>query len=252
MKLKPLYILSLLLLFFSCTSMNKGILKKQRDNKAFDKYEDVYDEFVYYNIDLKFKLEFDSDWRIKHEYRHFDRFQKKYASFILSDESEVLFIGFNEEKKIGIKATAEKSSLAPPDYFGELRNLTGQILHTYNPNFMNVTELTLKNIGTFHAEYEIKIQNNVFRFRTIIFRKESHIIKIDIWTEKNNFTFNTLYIDNILQSVDVLDEDQLEVISREKEKSENPDGEKEQNDEGKEGDKEDTPEIEIEEIKSDE
>lgn len=212
MKQNVLYISFLIVLLFSCSTFNMGIFEKQRDQKSFDKYKDVYKDYIYNNIILKFKLEFDSDWHIKNEYRHFDRFQKKYASFFISEESEVLFIGFNEDKKIGIKATAERTSLSPQEYFAQLRNLTGAVISQYKPSFNQIAELTLKNIGTFHAEYEISLQNIVFKFRTIIFRKENHVIKIDIWSEKSKFESDSLYIDNILQSVDVLDEDQLKAL----------------------------------------
>lgn len=205
-----------LILPFSCSTFSGSFVNRQRDLKNFDKYTDIIDEFIYYNISLKFKLEFDGDWHIKNEYKHFDRFQKKYASFFVSEESEVLFIGFNEVKKIGIKATAEKSTLSPKDYFEELRSVSGSVLMQYKPVFIKTDDLTLQNIGTYHAEYEVTLNNSSFTFFTILFKKDNFIIKLDIWSDKEKFADNSVYIDTILQSIDTLDDRQVEELTRDK------------------------------------
>ena len=188
----------LLFYFFSCHSLNKN------NQDKYDRFDDQYNNFKYINNSLRLTVEFDGDWLIIPKYSNFNDFQKMYSKYFSSDYSEVLFIGFNDVKKIGARCTCESLGLKDEEYYENLNFLFTK-LKDYKITVIENKEISLPNIKGIHLILETYLNdNNIFIFDSIIFSDKSYNFKFDMWTEKEEYENKKDYILNIFKTIDFL------------------------------------------------
>lgn len=201
MKFFKIIIFSMLIL--SCRSFDNSL---NNPNKIkYDKFNDKIIDSHYYNEALDLHIFFDSDWNLKIYYKYFDKFEKKYASLIGSEYGEVLFIGQNNRRKLGIRAVCETLGLSNIEYFESLKEQAKSQFNNYEIKFIQEENVTFTNYEGYHIIMEATIsENNIFVYDSVIFKKGLNNIKIDIWSEKNNYdnNDNKNYIFNIYNSFD--------------------------------------------------
>ena len=188
----------LLFYFFSCHSLNKN------NQDKYDRFDDQYNNFKYINNSLRLTVEFDGDWLIIPKYSNFNDFQKMYSKYFSSDYSEVLFIGFNDVKKIGARCTCESLGLKDEEYYENLNFLFTK-LKDYKITVIENKEISLPNIKGIHLILETYLNdNNIFIFDSIIFSDKSYNFKFDMWTEKEEYENKKDYILNVFKTIDFL------------------------------------------------
>lgn len=192
--------------FISCKTKAEKTKELEQIKKICNKYEDEYTDYKYLNKKLGLTMEFNSDWVINTDYENFDDFQKKYAIYFSSDISEVLFVGYNNEKKIGIRCTCEELGLTNEKYFELIKISTKEEIQKYKIVFTEENEEAIfKNIKGLLAVFETTINsNNIFVFNTFIFSKDGFNYKIDIWIEKDLYEIEKSYINTVLDTIDFI------------------------------------------------
>lgn len=205
-KIKPplLLITMLLLSLSSCKGRGDILGTVDRKEPQYDKYEDSYENYLYRNEFFKLEIGFDSLWRVKSLYRHFDTAEKRLAQFVASDEAELLFIGTNDDKQLGVRATTEKIALSPEEYFKEFKKQYAIIATEYNMQYKKEETITLTNVEGYNVIYEVKINAaNSFTYNCFIFKTKDYIIRIDFWTRAELYEEREEYIKNILKYIDI-------------------------------------------------
>ena len=202
----------ILLYITSCKTQSQKKKELEELIKNCNKYTDEYTDFIYFNKKLGLTLEFNSDWVINTNYENFDDFQKKYASYFSSKTGEVLFVGFNNEKKIGIRATCEELGLTNEKYYEFIKKTTAEEITNYKIVFKEENEEAIfKNIKAFSAIFEATINpNNIFIFYTVIFNKDNFNYKIDIWIKNELYETEKNYIDSIINSIDFISTENIQ------------------------------------------
>ena len=114
----------ILFAFFSCKSTNDSFSNLLDKHKNFDKYQDNYEGYVYSNENLDFVIEFDSKWKIVTASKDFTEMQKKYADYVSTERSELLFIGQNESEGVCVRCLAEVLGMKLDDYVKNVKNNT--------------------------------------------------------------------------------------------------------------------------------
>ena len=109
------------LLLWGCKTLKSGIGK---NIPLGDRYEDTVVDNVYKNSDLKLTISFNEKWTLKNQYRHFDNFEKMFVNQYNSETSEVLFIGYNDEDKCGVRCFVSELGMKNQDYFEKLPDST--------------------------------------------------------------------------------------------------------------------------------
>lgn len=205
-RLYPLITLFLLLTLTSCKGGGDILKSVEEGELNYDKYGDSYENYLYRNEVLKLEIGFDSLWSLKTLYRHFDKQEKMYADFVAGEESELLFIGVNDEKKLGVRAVCERIALTPEEYFTEFKKQYSTIETEYNITYSIGETVTLKNIEGYKAVYEVKINaKNSFTYSTLILKTQGFIIRLDFWTRKESYEEHEEYIENILKYIDIVE-----------------------------------------------
>lgn len=202
-------ILFISIIFFLCICCKTKAEKEKELNqtkKICNKYEDQYQDFKYINNKLGLTLEFNSDWIINTQYEDFDDFQKKYAKYFASELSEVLFVGYNNEKKIGIRGTCESLGLTNEEYFEVIKTTTEKEIKNYKIKFIEENdEAIFKNIKAFSTIFETTINpNNIFVFTSVLLNKNDINYKIDIWIKKDFYEIEKNYIYSVLDTIDFI------------------------------------------------
>ncbi len=171
----------------------------------YDKYEDVYQKYKYINKKLNFTMEFDADWIIITQYQNFDDFQKKFARYFSTAYSELLFIGFNDKKDIGLRATVETLGLSNKKYAEKIKSANQMDSSNYKITILNDQKINLKNVQAYSLVFETAINpKNSFVFDSIIFRDHKNNFRIDMWTDKKNYDAVKDYIFSIYQTIDII------------------------------------------------
>lgn len=205
-RLYPLFTLLLLLTLVSCKGQGDILKSVEEMELNYDKYVDSYENYLYRNEVLKLEIGFDSLWSMKTLYRHFDKQEKRYAEFVAGEESELLFLGVNDEKKLGLRAVCERIALSPEEYFNEFKKQYSTIETEYNISYSTTEMVTLTNIEGYKAVYDVKINaNNSFTYSTLIFKTKGFIVRLDFWTKKESYEEHEEYIENILKLIDIVE-----------------------------------------------
>jgi hypothetical protein len=168
----------------------------------YEKYEDSYKNNVYTNHDIGLNIQFNKEWVIVQKYVYFDDFQKKFARFFYSDKSEVLFIGYDDNQKTGLRCTVENIDITNEQYLEKLKKLLKNDIETYNIAFIKEEEVVLKNIKGIHLIYESFLNsNNHFVFDSLIFKYQDYHFKMDFWLDNEEHPKQKEKIMDIYQSI---------------------------------------------------
>ncbi len=204
--LKLFLFIQIFFLIIQCKTKEEKTKELDEIRRICNKYEDEYKDYKYINNKLGLTLEFNNDWVINANYDEFDDFQKKYAKYFSSEFGEVLFVGFNKEKKIGIRCTCEELGLTNIKYLEINKSLSKKEITDYKIQFLEeVEEATFKNITATTLLFETKINpNNSFIFDSLLFNKDSFNYKIDLWTRSENFEIVQDYINSLINTIDFI------------------------------------------------
>lgn len=197
-----LFLSGLIIFLFTCQSSNQNKINEEKSK--YDRFDDQYSNFIYTNKTLRLTIEFDGDWVIIPQYENFNDFQKMYSKYFYSEYSEVLFIGFNDVKKIGARCTCESLGLKDEEYYQNL-NFLFKELKDYKITILNDKEQSFSNIKGIHLIFETKLNdNNIYVFDSIIFSDRNYNFKFDMWVEKSQYENQKDYILSIFQTIDFM------------------------------------------------
>ncbi|MCK4797407.1 MAG: hypothetical protein KAT05_08500 [Spirochaetes bacterium] len=201
----------IILILSNCKTRDEFLEEIVEEKSKYDKFKDVYENFKYWNKSLGLIIEFDGDWVIRPHFEYFDDLQKKYSRYFASDQGEVLFVGNNEQKKIGIRCTCENLELENNQYLQKIRTTAGKDINNYKIKFISEKEVILTNIKALHSVFETTINaNNIFVFDSILFRYDTKNYKIDMWIKKSLYENQKDYILSVFQTIDFIIEDNYE------------------------------------------
>ena len=175
------------------------IIKKQRN---YDRFQDGYSDFTYENSYIGFRIEFDGGWTILTQYSNFDGFQKNYAEIFYTELSEVLFIGYHSEKKIGVRATNERLSIPSEQYIKNVKQQNAGEISKYKIEFVEEKKIEFDKFEAINLIYNIAINHiNVFIFDTIVFKNFENNLKLEFWVENSEYEENKEYFNQIFNSI---------------------------------------------------
>ena len=198
-----MYIL-LLLVMFSCATQ-ATTMRLGREVVIGDIYEDKLDDkSIYHNTTADLKLQFNSDWAIKTKYRHFDTYERTLADSFNSDNSELMFIGYNNKSEIGVRAFISEIGITNQEYYEKLKSQESLFLSKYKVEYPVVEELTLKNIESYHVTMQVTLnKHNVFIFDSLFFRDSINNFRVDFWMTKEVYDTKKDYIDRFYEQIDL-------------------------------------------------
>ncbi|MBP7553603.1 MAG: hypothetical protein KA885_09250 [Spirochaetes bacterium] len=201
--LKTIRIFFLFIFLISCQSKNIIDEYSAGETKNHGKYVDNYDKYIYHNEIIAFSVEFDYNWEIKIDYDKFNSFEKKFADYITTDYGEVLFVGYNDLKKIGVRCVAENLDISNEQYLKDVKNNLSKETTSYKIEVVSEKKTDFKNYAALNFIYTAKIShNNLFYFDTIFFRNGKYNIKLDFWMNKD---FSETNKEEILKIYDSLE-----------------------------------------------
>lgn len=201
--MKLFFSITMTIFIFSCKSHGNVLGAVEEKERNYDKFEDDFHDGEYYNKDLNLRVLFDSEWQIKTMFKYFDRHEKKYADYFVSRKNEVLFLGYNETRKIGVRCTVEQLGIEPQEHFEDFQKEREAVAAAYNIKYEIKEEVVLKNIQAYQVIYDILINdNNQFKFHTLYFSNNAYNFRLDIWVRKEAFDSQKDYIFRLLQTVD--------------------------------------------------
>jgi hypothetical protein len=200
-----IFIISIFFLLLSCkTEMTKGISEEKIN---YDKYEDTYKKGEYFNKELEFKILFGEDWAIITRFKDFDSNQKKFVKYFTTENNEVLFIGANDNEKIGVRAICENLAMTNDAYLERIKRIERSNIAAYKVTTKKEEKIFLKNIEGINLVFETAINNkNVFVFDCLIFKNANRNYRLDFWMNKELYENNKEIINNIYQKIDFTNE----------------------------------------------
>ena len=210
----------LLTLTQNCKTREEAIKELEEENIKYNRFNDDYINYRYINYDLGLTLAFDGNWIINARFKDFDNFQKTFARYFYSELGEVLFVGYNEEKKIGIRCTCEKLEFDNAEYLERVKKISNEDIEKYKIKFIKdedeeKKEIALKNLLVLQSIFETTInENNIFKFNSVIFKKDSYNFKVDIWTYKDNYELEEKFIASVLDTIDFMSEDEMQAFKK--------------------------------------
>lgn len=188
------------LFIFSCKSNIKSLVDKKVN---YDKYEDSYANHEYTNKPLGIKILFDKEWVITTRFKDYSEGQKKFVEYFSTIDGEVLFIGYNDERKIGVKLTKESLSIKNQEYLDMIKKTNSEDINLYKISLSEPQDVVLKNLQTLNFSFETVINpKNVFIFDCFLFKNERDNFRLDFWTKKDNYDKSKEYIRSICESID--------------------------------------------------
>lgn len=202
MNLKVAAILSFLLLFLGCKTMKNNIGK---NFSIGDHYADfVSSDNIYKNSDLNLSIPFNEKWTLKTQYRHFDGFEKMFVDQFNSESSEVLFIGYNDEDKCGVRCFVSELGMKNQDYFEKLKAQESVTLGKYKIDYSVAEDLELRNFECYHTVLELTLNaNNIFIYDSIFFKDAIYNFRLDFWCTKENYKVQKEVFDNFFNGVEL-------------------------------------------------
>lgn len=199
----------ILILIFSLSAISdcKFKEKKQEEKEKYEKFDDSYKDNEYINHKLNFKMTFDDDWAITNRYEQFNNYQKSYAKYFSSVIGEVLFIGYNNDKKMGVRVTCEVLNMSNEEYLDNINSSMTEYLSKYQMKFLKNEEVLLKSVKVRHVVTYVEINfNNKFIFDSILFKLDKNNIKIDVWIDEISYDNEKDYIMSIYDNIYIMDE----------------------------------------------
>ena len=173
------------LLLCGCKTLKSGIGK---NIPLGDRYDDSVTDNVYKNSELKLTISFNEKWTLKNQYRHFDNFEKMFVDQYNSEISEVLFIGYNDEDKCGVRCFVSELGMKNQDYFEKLKAQESVTLGKYKTDWFLTEDLALKNFECYHTAMELTLNaNNVFIYDSIFFKDTLYNFRLDFWCTKSDY-----------------------------------------------------------------
>jgi hypothetical protein len=199
-----------LVALISCKTTNSSFSDLLDKYKDFDKYTDSYENFVYYNDGLDFRIDFDGNWRITTSSIDFNEMQKKYAEYVLSERSELLFIGQNEKNNLCVRCLAEVLGLSIDEYAKNVKSDNNDKNRKYKIKYLEEKKITFDKFEAFHVVYEVEINaNNIFVFDSILFKNFNNNFRLEFWTSKANYESQKEFIQSIMRSIN-FDHDEVQ------------------------------------------
>ncbi len=199
---KIIFFYLIILLTLSCKNngnIDKFIIEKNIHNKFVDSYSNN----IYKNDSLKMTIEFNSLWKIIVSYDKLDEYQKKLFDYFNSSINEVLFVGYNESLKIGVRCIAEELGYSNNEYKTLIKENNAQEFGTYKVKFLKEEEIILQNISGINLVYRIEINiHNVFIYNTLLFKKDKLNLRLDFWCKDSKYEGNEKEILEIFNSID--------------------------------------------------
>ncbi|HOJ64528.1 MAG TPA: hypothetical protein PLE45_08915 [Spirochaetota bacterium] len=186
----------------NCKSNNdiESILKEK---DIHNKYSDSYENNRYINSALNMEIDFTPLWKIIVNYENLDEYQKKLFDYFDSSIGEVIFVGYNESKKIGVRCIVENLGYSNLEYKNLIKENNAIEFKTYKVNFTKEEEIILPNISGINMVYSVEINpHNVFIYNTLLFKKESFNIRLDFWCKDKKYQEAENEIKEIFNSID--------------------------------------------------
>lgn len=195
-------IISFCLIFYGCKT-TKGNIGK--NFSLGDHYEDqITSDNVYKNSVLDFSIPFNEKWTLKNQYRHFDNFEKMFVDQFNSESSEVLFIGYNDEDKCGVRCFVSELGMKNQDYFEKLKSQESVTLGKYKIEYLTTEDLELKNFECYHTVMELTLNaNNIFVYDSIFFKDTLYNFRLDFWCTKSIYEVQKEVFNNFFNSIEL-------------------------------------------------
>lgn len=173
-----------------------------------DIFRDTYEKNAYDNQVLKLLIPFDENWLIKYRYIHFDKFERDYADYFNTDKSEVLFIGYNETIKAGVRCTVAAEAMKNDKYFEKIKSQDYERVNKYKGNFTKNEAVYLENLEGYHTILDITINpQNKYIFDTMYFKSDIYNYRLDFWISKDSYEKEKDYFYKIYNSIVLVDVD---------------------------------------------
>jgi hypothetical protein len=195
--------LIILLAIFSCKN-DGGTIKNLVEEKIdYDKYDDYYKNFQYTNKKLGLKIQFDSEWSILTQFKDFEAFQKKYVRYVTTEKSEVLFLGSDDTKKIGVRCYCETGGISNEDFLKKIKDLNVRDMTSYDVAVKKEEKTVLRNFEAVNFVIQTSLnKKNIFVFDSILFKNQGFNYRLDFWCSQKNYDLYKDYIFNLYQQVD--------------------------------------------------
>ena len=191
-----------LLLICSCNSLKSNIGKSFSLGDHYD--DEITSDNVYKNSELDFSIPFNEKWILKNQYRHFDNFEKMFVDQFNSETSEVLFIGYNDEDKCGVRCFVSELGMKNQDYFEKLKVQESVTLGKYKIDYSTTEDLELKNFECYHTVMELTLNaNNIFVYDSIFFKDTLYNFRLDFWCTKNNYEVQKEVFNNFFNNIEL-------------------------------------------------
>ncbi len=195
------FFFSVLLIIFilDCKSDSEKVVETISSGNNFP---DEYKDNTYTNHFLNLSMFFDIDWVLKTDYIHFDSFEKEYADSFNSKNSELLFAGYNESIKAGVRATIDKSNLAGDVYFEKLKNAGSSLIYRFKPEYKKNEFIYLDNFMAYQTLMKVTLNNNnIYIFDSIFFTISTYTIRLDFWIQEQDYEENSNYFYKTYNSI---------------------------------------------------
>lgn len=190
-------------IFLSVLTCKSNLAKLTEIEENYDKYQDQFNNFEYFNKKLHIKILFDRDWIIKTQFKDFSDNEKKFAKYFSSLESEVLFIGYNDSKKIGVKLVKENLGIKNSEYLDKIKSVNSQDTRDYKISFVSEKNINLRNLQTTNVVLEASLNSaNNFTFDVFLFKNEKDNFRLDFWIKSSNYDSVKEYVKTICQTID--------------------------------------------------
>lgn len=193
------------LIVISCLSnQNKITNSLTNEDYNFDKFKDKYKDSHYINMSLGLTMRFDNNWDIQTKYENFENLSKKYAQIIVSKNGEVLFVGFNKERNMGVRAICEIRDLSNDEYIKKIKSAINKDISDYKVRFILEKKESYEYIEGIHIIAEATINSaNKFIFDSIVFNKKNARFKIDFWCQNDIHEREKKYIKDIFNTINI-------------------------------------------------
>lgn len=204
-KRKRFFFVFLIILIFIITCKSTNTIDKISSQEKInnDKYQDFYKNNIYKNTLMKISIDFDDDWVVKTLYKDFDKFEKDFSDYFNTADNEVLFIGYNNKKSLGVRFVVEKLSLSIDDYYTKINESNLNDTSKYQIEILKNEKIMMKNFEGYYFNMMTTInKNNIFIFDSLLFKNGEFDYRIDFWIKKDNYTTHKQYIKDIMQSID--------------------------------------------------
>ncbi|MCG8569210.1 MAG: hypothetical protein MJB14_03645 [Spirochaetes bacterium] len=196
-----LIISCLSLIFPSCLSNKTDV---EDSNLRDTLFPDRFEKGEYFNEVLNFRIQFSNDWQLKIDSSQFTASEKEYAEYFKSVEGEVLFIGYHDDEKIGVRSTCELVQADYETHFKNLQKITSNITKKYQVKFKQSDLVTFTTFEAYQVIFDLVInENNQYTFDSLYFKNNSYLIKLEFWMEKDLYENKVDFLKSIKNSISI-------------------------------------------------